>query len=109
MMMQKLLFSSYTVALLALFSWVILVYSFCLTRSHEHAVADEKTQGNQFLSTSAQTSPAVLTERTDNGSIQNRPATNSGIFSIGGYGCFYICLNNKIYLILDIVVTKIWF
>jgi len=35
MMMQKLLFSSYTVALLAIFSWVILVYSFCLTRSHE--------------------------------------------------------------------------
>ncbi|XP_023894808.2 protein SUPPRESSOR OF QUENCHING 1, chloroplastic isoform X2 [Quercus suber] len=45
---------------------------------------NEKTQGNQFLSTSAQTSPAVLMERTDNGSIQNRPATDSGIFSIGG-------------------------
>uniref|UniRef100_A0A2N9EPZ1 Thioredoxin domain-containing protein n=1 Tax=Fagus sylvatica TaxID=28930 RepID=A0A2N9EPZ1_FAGSY len=49
-----------------------------------HAIADEKTQGNQFLSTSAQASPAVLTERTDNGSIQNRPATDNGIFAIGG-------------------------
>ncbi|KAE8010352.1 hypothetical protein FH972_006727 [Carpinus fangiana] len=45
---------------------------------------NEKKQENQYLSTSAQTSPAVLTERTDNGSIQNRHATSGGNFSIGG-------------------------
>ncbi|XP_059440176.1 protein SUPPRESSOR OF QUENCHING 1, chloroplastic isoform X2 [Corylus avellana] len=45
---------------------------------------NETKQENQYLSTSAQTSPSVLTERTDNGSIQNRDATNGGNFSIGG-------------------------
>ncbi|KAB1227389.1 NHL repeat-containing protein 2 [Morella rubra] len=45
---------------------------------------NEKIKGNQFFSTSTQTSPAVLPGRTDNGSIQDRYSSNGGTFPIGG-------------------------
>ncbi len=111
MVMQKLMFSSYNIVLLAIFPWVLVSVLQGLMR---HAIADEKTQGNQFLSTSAQASPAVLTERTDNGSIQNRPATDNGIFAIGGYGSFYICLCWSLTihfgsLFVFLVMARIWF
>ena len=49
MMMQKLLFSSYIVTLLAIFSWVILVYGFCLTRSHESMLLQMRRHGERAM------------------------------------------------------------
>lgn len=41
-------------------------------------------QGPQVLHTSAQTSAAMLEERTENGSILNQVATNDNVSSIKG-------------------------
>jgi hypothetical protein len=52
----------------------------------------------------------VLTERTDNGSIQNRHATGGGNFL--GLDWFYICLCYQLQFILDLYSffgQKIWF
>uniref|UniRef100_A0A6N2KCR3 Thioredoxin domain-containing protein n=1 Tax=Salix viminalis TaxID=40686 RepID=A0A6N2KCR3_SALVM len=45
---------------------------------------NEKMQGPQVLHTSAQTSVAMLEERTENGSILNQVATNDNVSSIKG-------------------------
>ncbi|CAL5403868.1 unnamed protein product [Camellia sinensis] len=47
-------------------------------------IADEKMQGSQFVNSSAQTSPALLKDRTESRSFPDTNSANDMAFSIGG-------------------------